>query len=140
MTATPGLGISGELSFGVQDGDRTASGTVRADGRTITVEVDRPWVVLRLVRGVGFPGGAGDLLETSGLTVDVRGPNGRLAVAGPDVHSRLGRVLTGSNHLRPYPAGLLASRTVTRVGVAAATAAVVALLVRGRQAARRHTG
>lgn len=137
MTALPGLGISGELTFGVQDGSRTASGTVRAEGQTLTVEVDEPWVVLRSVRGVGFPAGAGDLLEASGLTVDVRGPNGRLALAGPDVHSRLGRLLTGSDHLRPYPAGLLASRTVTRVGVAAATAAVVTVLVRGRRAGRR---
>lgn len=137
MTALPGLGISGELTFGVQDGSRTASGTVRADGQTLTVEVDEPWVVLRSVRGVGFPAAAGDLLEASGLTVDVRGPNGRLALAGPDVHSTIGRLLTGSDHLRPYPAGLLASRTITRVGVAAATAAVVMVLVRGRRAGRR---
>lgn len=137
MTVLPGLGVSGELTFGVQDGDRTAAGTVRAEGQTLTVEVDQPWVVLRSVRNVGFPAVAGDLLEASGLTVDVRGPHGRLAMAGPEVHSRLGRLLTGSNHLRPYPRGLLASRTVTGVGVGAAAAAALTLLISARRAARR---
>jgi hypothetical protein len=139
VTSAPGLGVEGSLSFAVQDGSRTASGTVRGTGDTVTVEVDRPWVVLRSVRDVGFGEDAGRLLETSGITFDVQGPHGRLALAGPDVHSRLGRLLTGSDHLRPYPGGLLASRTLTRVGVVSAVAlgAGLILAVTGHRGARR---
>lgn len=140
--------VTADLRFDLQDGARSTSGTVSADGGTVTVAVDRPWVALRSLRDADLPGGprgrsdltpVADALTAAGVTVAVEGPNGRLLTLGSGVHSSLGRLATGSPRIAVRPRALVGVRGgAIGAGVLAALGVAVAAVVTGRRSARRR--
>lgn len=146
----PALRVRADLRFGLQDGPRSASGTVGtgADGETVTVTVDRPWVALRSLRDAELPGTArrgrsdlnpvADALTAAGVRVAVDGPHGRLLTLGSDVDSVLGRLTTGSRRIAVRPRALVSVRGgAVGVGLlAVAGVAAVALATRARAGGR----
>jgi len=83
------------------------------DGRSLVLHLDQPLAMAASLRRVAVPEAAGvaqqsrglgrmaTVLDTAGLTVDVRGPDGDLLVRlGRVPGSRLGRLLTGSGSVR----------------------------------------
>ena len=74
----------------------------------------------------------GAALREAGVTVELTGPHGTFARFGSGVHSRLGRLATGSPHVDVRGAVLATWREqAPRVAVGAATvAALVVLLAR----------
>ena len=98
-------------------------------------------VAVGRVDGARAIGVVADSLQANGLRLQVSGPDGPLLVLGREQHSRTGRWLTGSAHVRPGQAKvlapLLAAEAATRGRALARPAAVVigasaALLVIGR--------
>lgn len=111
-----------------------------ADGPTLRVHTDSPTV---LIRSLGSNDRArtvalGDLLATTGVTVEVSGPRGAIARFGAGIDSRLGRLLTGSPNVDVRGVLVTTWRAPgPRIGAAAVVLAVAALAVGHR---RSHRG
>lgn len=130
------LDLTADLRFRVEaPGGRSTAGTVTADGRTIRVDSAEPAV---LVRAVGTSdrrrtAAIGATLQEAGVTVELTGPRGTFARFGSGVHSRLGRLTTGSEHVDVRGAVVATWRTqAPRVAVGAATLAALVVLVSRR--------
>ena len=120
------------------------------DGRSLVLHVDEPLGMVTSLRRVALPEASGiaqqsrglgrmaTVLDTAGITVDVRGPDGDLLVRlGRGPGSRLGRLLTGSGSVRlgtarvltgPVTDALPTGRILLGAGAAViATAAAIAV-------------
>lgn len=78
----------------------------------------------------------GAAMDQAGVTVELTGPRGTFARFGSGVHSRLGRLATGSEHVDVRGAALATWREQAprvAVGAAALAAAVVLLARRARR-------
>ncbi|GAB3830584.1 hypothetical protein [Kribbella italica] len=73
---------------------------VRGTGLCLTVEVDRPQVLLDAVERAELATVA-DFLAAQGVSAAVVGPDGQLARLGAGIRSRLGRLVTGSARVEP---------------------------------------
>ena len=127
------------MRFSVEaPGGARATGTVTADGPTVHVRTDAPTV---LIRSLGSNDRArtaalGDLLSTTGVTVEVSGPRGAIARFGAGVDSRLGRLLTGSANVDVRGVLVTTWRSPgPRIGAAAVVVALAALAA-GRRSRR----
>jgi len=134
------LDLTADLRFRVDaPGGGQATGTVTADGPTLRVNTDSPTV---LIRALGSNDRArtaalGDLLSTTGVTVEVSGPRGAIARFGAGVDSRLGRLLTGSANVDVRGVLVATWRAPgPRIGAAAVLVALTALAV-GQRRSRR---
>lgn len=134
------LDLTADLRFALDaPGGGHATGTVTADGATVRVHTDSPTV---LIRSLGSNDRArtaalGDLLSTTGVTVEVSGPRGAIARFGAGVDSRLGRLLTGSPNVDVRGVLVTTWRTpAARIGVTALALAVGALAVGHRRSRR----
>lgn len=142
LTPPPGLrlDLTADLGFSVDaPGGGHATGTVTADGPTLRVYTDSPTVLIRALGSKDRTRTAalGDLLSTSGVTVEVSGPRGAIARLGAGVDSRLGRLLTGSANLDVRGALVTTWRAPgPRIGAAAVVAALAVLAV-GQRRSRR---
>ena len=142
LTPPPGtrLDFTADLRFSLDaPGGGHATGTVTADGPTLHVHTDSPTV---LIRSLGSNDRArtaalGDLLSTTGVTVEVSGPRGRIARIGAGVDSRLGHLLTGSRNVDVRGVLVTTWRSPgPRIGAAAVVVALTALVV-GQRRSRR---
>ncbi len=101
------LHLEADLEVSVDGPGGHTSGRVRDHGDVLRVDVDRPHV---LATGLAR-GGRGSLPEhlrdlgLGDLTVEVRGPKGRVAVWDPSTSSRWGALLTGDRHVHLERAG-----------------------------------
>ena len=131
------LDLQGGLSFTVDGPGGSTSGTVAGDGAVLRVHADDPvaaWdglldsvstgpSALRTVAGA---------LADEGLSVEVSGPRGRLALVGAEADSPLGRVLLGSRRVQlgsPAALGPLALAQARRAVTPRRTAALAGLLL-----------
>lgn len=134
------MDLTADLRFRVDaPGGARATGTVTADGDTVRVRTDAPAVLIRSLRSTERTRAAalGDLLSTTGVTVEVSGPRGAVARLGAGVDSRLGRLLTGSRTVDVRGVLTRPSRFAgSRIGAAAVVVAVAALVV-GQRRSRR---
>jgi hypothetical protein len=132
--------VSADLSFTVDVGNGPIDGHVSADGgttiRVTTDDADTVFLAATSVPEIGnnaLPYLA-DTLANNGLTMEVVGPQGRVATVGSGASSRWGRVLTGSRAVAPgdpqaVRALVLAQIKRDRVRIGLAAAGVVALAV-----------
>lgn len=86
----------------------TVHSTVRTEGDHVVLRTDSPQLMWSAISGAALPLGVGrmdgvraigrvaDLLDESGVALDIVGPRGVLVRFGRDADSRLGRVVTGS--------------------------------------------
>jgi len=140
------LAFDGELSFSVDGPGGATSGTVTGDGRVLRVHAADPvaaWdaAVGSVTAGPAALSGVADILHAEGAVIEVSGPDGLVATVGADVDSAVGRLLTGSRHVRlgrPAAVRPLAVAQLKRsakplarpAGLLAAALALVWLLVR----------
>lgn len=99
------LDLQGGLSFTVEGPGGSTSGAVAGDGAVLRVRAEDPVAAWDGVLGSVSTGPAAlrtvaDVLAGEGLSVEVSGPAGRLALIGAEADSAVGRVLTGSRHVR----------------------------------------
>jgi hypothetical protein len=87
-------------------------------------------------------GRVGQSLAEAGLLLEVAGPHGVVVSLGRGVHSRLGRLTTGSASVRPGRTAAVAATTRDLIGRRAAVAALGlgALALAVAIAARRRRG
>ncbi len=142
---SPRLQVQGELSFAVQDGGDSASGSITGQGSVVRVHTDKPAVALRDLLGAGSAAllpTALQQLADDGLTVVLDGPRGEVARAGAGVDSVAGRLLVGTRLVRPgRPAALapLAGARLRDAGRGPLVAVAAGLLLAGLLARRRRT-
>lgn len=143
------LDLQGGLTFSVDGPGGSTSGTVTGDGAVLRVLAQDPVAAWDGLLGSVSTGPAAlravaDLLAEEGLSIEVNGPGGRLALVGAQADSALGGAVLGSRRvqlggvsaLRPLAvaqARRTLSQTLTprRVGVTAAVLALLAVLRRG---------
>ncbi len=98
--------ISSDLVFSVTTpGREPVQGRVSASGPTVTVATDDPVAVWEAATGGAAAGDAllrvvAGQLHEQGITLAVSGPGGTVATVGAGVDSSLGRLATGSRHVR----------------------------------------
>ena len=143
------LRLEGAVDLTVDGPRGRTSGRARGDGAVLRIWTDDAAAAWDAVAEAA-PGGASalghlaDALHQQGLAVEVSGPQGVLATVGAGADSVVGRVATGSRHVRPgRPAALrplvvaqLRSGARRRGPLLAALTAVVLLAARRR--ARGH--
>ena len=143
------LRLEGELSFSVDGPLGSTTGTARADGTVLHVRAEDPVAAWDAVAGAapsaaGGLGALADQLAEEGLSVQVTGPEGRLATVGAGADSALGRAFTGSRHVQPGSPSALRPLVVSQLRQGArrrrslllALAAVVVLAERRRRRGR----
>lgn len=117
----PELHVTADLRLDVDGVEVRIAG----DGQRIDVSTDHPLRLMSAAARTPSPRGAfavvANVLADSGVTVEVKGSHGAVARAGLGVDSRLGRVATGSSHVRVV--------VDPRLLFAAGAAVVVALAV-----------
>ena len=139
----PRLHVDADLRFEVDGG--AVAGTVTGSGDRLVIETsdaEKTWDA-----ALGSPATGSSLLDPfarllhdSGLTLEVTGPDGTVATVGAGVDSRLGRLTTGSRHVRLGEARAVAPLARSRVrdagrdnapalGVVGAGAVLVGLLL-----------
>ena len=140
MTEPGQILVTADLSFTVDLGHGPIEGHVDADGgttiRVTTDDADAVFVAATSVPEIGdkaLPFLA-DTLADNGLSMEVVGPQGRVATVGSGASSRWGRLLTGSSAVAPgdpqaVRALVLAQIKRDRVRIGVAAAAVVAVVV-----------
>ncbi len=142
------LDLQGGLTFSVDGPGGSTSGTVTGDGAVLRVLAQDPVAAWDGLLGSVSTGPAAlrtvaDLLAGEGLSVEVSGPDGRLALVGAGADSAVGRAVLGSRRvqlgrasaLRPLAVAqarrtLSASLSPRRLGAGAAVVAVLAVLRR----------
>jgi len=139
------LDLQGGLSFTVDGPGGSTSGTVAGDGAVLRVHADDPVAAWDGLLGSVSTGPAAlrrvaGALADEGLSVEVSGPRGRLALVGADADSPVGRLLLGSRRVQPGALAALrplavaqARRSLTpRRGAALAGLLVVLTILRRR--------
>ncbi|MEO5961593.1 MAG: hypothetical protein ABIR80_20975 [Opitutaceae bacterium] len=148
----PRLFIDGDLSFSVDGPSGHSDGRVEASGSHITVHASDAFAAMDAAVGgrhgrSPIPATIADLLADAGLTVEVLSPRGPVVTLGAGIESGLGKVLTGSAHVRLESAR--EARPFVRARVSAAVpsrralawgAGIVALAVAARSALSRVPG
>ena len=139
--------LQGDLSFSVAGPGGVAVGRAVGDGPVLRVQTDNPVAAWAASLGSLPTGTAGvraavEALAAQGLSVDVAGPHGRLALVGAQADSRLGRLVTGSRRVqfgRPvalFPLAVVQARAALpsrrRTAIAVVLVAVLAILRRRR--------
>ena len=140
-----GLDLQGGLSFTVDGPGGSTAGTVEGDGAVLRVRTKDPVAAWDGVVGSVSTSPAAlrtvaDLLADEGLSIEVSGPRGVLALVGAQADSVVGQVLVGSRRVQlgsPAALGPLAVAQVRRSVsprslLAGAAAVLVALLLRRR--------
>lgn len=79
---------------------------VTGDEHGLSLDVDRPEIVLATLPAGPRAADAFGAARALGFRIEVRGPRGRLAVLDPDRPSRLAGLLTGEPTLRVTPAAV----------------------------------
>ena len=142
------LDLQGDLSFTVEGPGGSTSGTVVGDGTVLRVRAEDPVAAWDGIFGSVSTGPAAlrkvaDGLADEGLSVEVTGPHGLLALVGADVDSGVGRLLTGSRRVRLGSPGALrplvvaqVRRSLTRARVLTVVAGVVVTVVLRRRTRR----
>lgn len=144
------LAFDGDLAFEVQGPAGATAGRVSGHGSTLRVAADDPVVAWDAALGSVSTGPAllravaGHLYD-EGVVVQVTGPGGLVATVGAGVDSPLGRVATGSRHVRlgraaaVRPLAVAQARRTARglARPAAVLAAVAAALWAVRRRVRR---
>lgn len=142
-----------DLTFSVDLGRGPIEGHVEAAGSLIRVHTDDADTVWEAATSVPEVGTAGlpwlaDRLVESGLSLEVVGPQGRVATVGAGTSSRIGRLVTGSSAIAPGDraavVGLLRARArrhrrpivLGAVALAVAVAAVAIAAATGRPSRR----
>lgn len=102
----PSLEVVSDLTFSVDLGRGPIEGRVEAAGSQIRVHTDDADTVWEAATSVPEVGTAGlpwlaDRLTDAGLTLEVVGPQGRVATVGAGTSSRIGRLVTGSSAIAP---------------------------------------
>ena len=140
------LDLQGGLSFTVDGPGGSTAGTVEGDGAVLRVHADDPvaaWDGLldSVSTGPSALRGVADALADEGLSIEVTGPRGRLALVGAGADSPVGRLLLGSRRVQlGSPAALRplalaqARRAVTPARAAGLAALLVVLAVLRRRA------
>ena len=136
------LSVTGDLVFTVDGPGGATAGTVRGDGSTVRVHAEDPVAAWDGALGSVSTGPAvldevARQLHDAGLVLEVTGPGGLVATVGADVSSPVGRLLSGSRHVRlgrpaavrPLAVAELRRRRVP-IALAAVGAAVLAVLLR----------
>ena len=142
------LDLQGDLSFTVEGPGGSTSGTVVGDGTVLRVRAEDPVAAWAGIFGSVSTGPAAlrkvaDGLADEGLSVEVTGPHGLLALVGADADSGVGRLLTGSRRVRLGSPGALrplvvaqVRRSLTRARVLTVVAGVVVTVVLRRRTRR----
>ena len=142
------LDLQGDLSFTVEGPGGSTSGTVVGDGTVLRVRAEDPVAAWDGIFGSVSTGPAAlrkvaDGLADEGLSVEVTGPHGLLALVGADADSAVGRLLTGSRRVRLGSPGALrplvvaqVRRSLTRARVLTVVAGVVVTVVLRRRTRR----
>ena len=142
------LDLQGDLSFTVEGPGGSTSGTVVGDGTVLRVRAEDPVAAWDGILGSVSTGPAAlrtvaDRLADEGLSVEVTGPHGLLALVGADADSGVGRLLTGSRRVRLGSPGALrplvvaqVRRSLTRARVLTVVAGVVVTVVLRRRTRR----
>lgn len=142
------LDLQGDLSFTVEGPGGSTSGTVVGDGTVLRVRAEDPVAAWDGIFGSVSTGPAAlrkvaDGLADEGLSVEVTGPHGLLALVGADADSGVGRLLTGSRRVRLGSPGALrplvvaqVRRSLTRARVLTVVAGVVVTVVLRRRTRR----
>ena len=143
------LSLEGDLSFTVDGPGGTTSGRVVGDGAVLRVHADDPVAAWEATVGSVSTGPAGlraaaDALAEQGLSVEVAGPHGRLALVGADADSGFGRLVTGSRRvqfgrpvaLRPLAVAQVRQSLPPRRRAVLALAVLAALVALGRRLSR----
>ena len=139
------LDLQGGLTFTVDGPGGSTSGTVTGDGAVLRVRAQDPvaaWDGLldSVSTGPAALRQVADALAGEGLSVEVSGPDGRLALVGATADSGVGKVLTGSRRvqlgsptaLRPLAVAQVRRSLTLRRGALAAALVVLAVLLRRR--------
>ena len=139
------LDLQGGLSFTVDGPGGSTSGTVAGDGAVLRVHADDPvaaWDGLldSVSTGPSALRAVAGALADEGLSVEVSGPRGRLALVGADADSPVGRVLLGSRRvqlgspaaLRPLAVAQARRALTPRRGAALAALLIVLGILRRR--------
>ena len=138
------LALQGDLRFTVDGPGGSSSGTVEGDGAVLRVRAQDPVAAWDGLLGSVSTGpsalrAVADALAQEGLSVEVSGPRGLLALVGAEADSAVGRTVTGSRHVqlgRPAalrPLAVAQARralTTRRLGAGAALLLVLAVLRR----------
>ncbi len=106
------LDLQGGLTFSVDGPGGATSGTVTGDGAVLRVHAHDPvaaWdgALSSVSTGTSALREVAERLAGEGLSIEVRGPHGRLAVVGAEADSVMGRVLTGSRRVQLGRVGAL---------------------------------
>lgn len=141
------LDLQGGLSFTVDGPGGSTAGTVEGDGAVLRVRADDPAVAWDGVLGSVSTGptalrSTAQALAGEGLSIEVSGPEGRLALIGSEADSSIGRILTGTRRvqlgrpaaLRPLVAAQARRGLTPRRVVAGVGAAAVLILLSSRRA------
>jgi hypothetical protein len=128
------LSFDGDLTFSVEGPGGATAGTVSGAGPVLRVHAEDPvaaWdgVLGSVSTGPAVLSSVADLLHGEGAVVEVTGPAGLVATVGAGVDSPLGRLLTGSRHVRvgrPAAVRPLAVAQLRRTGRSAARPAGLA--------------
>ena len=131
------LSLQGGLTFTVDGPAGSTCGEIVGDGPVLRVRADDPVVAWEASVGSVSTGpsalrGVADALAGEGLSIEVTGPRGRLALVGAGADSPVGRRLLGSRRVQlGSPAALrpLALAAVRRAMTPARTAGLAALIV-----------
>ena len=140
------LDLQGGLTFSVDGPGGATAGTVTGDGAVLRVHAEDPVVAWDGALGSVSTGPralreVADRLAGEGLSVEVTGPRGRLAVVGAAADSGVGRLLTGSRRVQLGGVGALRPLAVAqarrslaphRRALLLAGAAALAFVVRRR--------
>lgn len=134
------LQLAADLRFRVAaPRGRSTSGTVTADGSTVSVNAEDPVVLVRALGSTDRRRTAtlGTLLADTGVTVELTGPRGSFARYGAGVQSRVGRVVTGSPHVDVRGAVVTTWRAQgARVGLAAGVLGALVVAAARRRSRR----
>jgi hypothetical protein len=139
----PTVHVEADLAVTVEDGaGGEAVGRLTADGSVLRLDVDRPEVLTASRPRVGRRGAPDPWhalgVDRLGVSLEVHGPQGRVAVLDPARHSRLSGLLTGDPHLHPDGRGVLVRvRRAARPRVLLTGALTAGLLAAAVTAARR---
>lgn len=139
----PTVHVEADLAVRVDDGAGGAAvGRLTADGPVLRLVVDRPEVLAGSRPRVGRRGAPDPWhalgVDGLGVSLEVHGPRGRVAVLDPARHSRVSALLTGDPHLHPDGRGVLVrARRAVRPRVLVTGAVTAGLVAVAVTAARR---
>lgn len=142
------LDLQGDLSFTVEGPGGSTSGTVVGDGAVLRVRAEDPVAAWDGILGSVSTGPAAlrtvaDGLADEGLSIEVSGPHGLLALVGAGADSGVGKLLTGSRRvqlgtpaaLRPLAVAQV-RRSLTLSGALTVLAGLVVTVVLRRRTRR----